>query len=525
MFRRAKRPVLFASLALALGGSAFFSCTAADDTGDPGVCTPQTAKAAPATEWIGFHTEVPLVFSEFHALASGLFGAEAKAGKFVVDREITPGVFLTASAETTTPDQARLTLAFDDDNTPRRPVAVAPTSFAVGGVFIAAVDAAIAKMQADNAAEPGSGETFFLEYRVASAQGGKLSFGVRGEAGVYTLVVDVTSPRTGLEKDKIGKAIDEFSPTDSVAGTVWFHLSKDDFDFFTAHAYGQGATSKQNFKDFKLLPHDWLRLTVEPHLDEKFVDVGFEVMSTDGKRIPVAKAPASILAGDAFRSLVLRNVATMDAQEKAKAGSSTPWRVPFYYDHPDGGGVVQVIAEGKAGSFAIAYSIESPQSTLKDVPFVPYQDVVILPPDPSETASCEKLGDPTITLAAKGTLNIEFSASDTIKNSTALMGPLVGTIYCDVFHKKDVELSGPVANATVLESFSVPMADLEGKTPPSYTTIELFAGEYQVLCAQDLDNDGTASFHDPVTLPIGGYTVACNKNPVTVEFAILNPLK
>jgi hypothetical protein len=53
--------------------------------------------------------------------------------------------------------------------------------------------------------------------------------------------------------------------------------------------------------------------------------------------------------------------------------------------------------------------------------------------------------------------------------------------------------------------------------------MELFAGDYQVLCAQDLDASGGASKGDPVTLPIGSYAVACNKNPVTVEFSILNP--
>ena len=52
----------------------------------------------------------------------------------------------------------------------------------------------------------------------------------------------------------------------------------------------------------------------------------------------------------------------------------------------------------------------------------------------------------------------------------------------------------------------------------------MYAGEYQILCAQDLDASGGASKGDPVTLPIGGYTAACNRNPVTVEFAILDPL-
>ena len=34
---------------------------------------------------------------------------------------------------------------------------------------------------------------------------------------------------------------------------------------------------------------------------------------------------------------------TMLAQEQAKAGSSTPWQVPFYYNDPNGGGVVHTV--------------------------------------------------------------------------------------------------------------------------------------------------------------------------------------
>jgi hypothetical protein len=523
MWRRLARPVAYLFSAAAIGGAAFVSCTSDDMTGTGGGTTTATVKPAVATEWVGFHAEAPLQASDFHALAAGLFGDDAKAGKLLSDKQIATGVYVSASADSSTPDQTRLTFAFDDGNTPRRVVAVAPASYAVGGVFIATVDAALAKMTADAAKDPASAEAFFLEYRVASAQGGKLSFGVRGNQGVYTLVVDVTSPHTGLAKDTIGKPVDDFGPYDTVAGTVWFHLSKDDFDFFSDHAYGAGATGKQNFKDFKLVPHDWLRLTVDPHLDQQFVNVGFEVITLDGKRVPVCKAPASILAGDTFQKLVNRYVDNMREQEKAKPGSSLPWQVPFYYDNPDGGGVVQVIAQGAAGSFQIAYAIESPRNPLKEVPFVPYQPVTITPPDPNATASCEKLGDPTIMLAPKGTLNITFNASDTVLKSPDLMGPLKGTIYCDVYHSDDVDITGPHDGAVALQSFTVPNADLMAATPPTFVTDELFAGDYQVLCAQDLDGDGQASHGDPVTLPIGGYTVACNKNPVIVQFAILDP--
>lgn len=492
------------------------------ETGGAGGGDGLVGQSVQPSEWVGFHTEIPMTPDQLHHLASGLFGPDAQGGALLGETEIAPKIFLSAAADPSTPDQTQITIAFDDgDRDQRRKLAVAPASFAIGNAFVTTIDAALAKMQADNADKSGQGEMFLLEHRIFSSYGGKLSFGVKGDGGVYSLVLDVTSPRTSLVPATLGAAADPTGPYDTIAGTVYFHMSYDDFDFFTNHAYGAGAESKQNFKDFALIPHDWLRLTVEPHLDQKFVDVGFEVLALDGSRLPVAKAPASVPAGDTFQKLVLRNMSTMTDQEGTKKGSSTPWSSPFYYDDPAGGGVVQVIAQGNLGVFTVAYSIESPQHPLHDVELVQYDKVKIAAPDPSETASCEQLGDPNITLAPQGTLNITFSASSTVSTSPDLKVPLVGDIYCALYHASDVNVGGPILNAMEISDFTLPMADLTKS--PTYTTQVLIAGDYQVLCAQDLDHSGGASKGDPVTLPIGAYTVACNENPVTVEFALLDP--
>jgi hypothetical protein len=482
--------------------------------------------SVPPVEWVGYHTEVPLDPSTFHALAAGLMGTDAQAGNFVPETEITTNVFIKSEAEPTTPNQARLTISYDDgEGNSRRVLAVAPASFAVGTVFVTTVNAALAKMQADNGGPmaKGQGESYYLEYRVHSAQGGQLSFGVKGNGGAYSLVLDVTSPHTSLLPASLGQAADTFGPYDSVAGTVNFHMSKDDFDFFVGHAYGAGATSKQNFTDFALVPHDWLRLTVTPHLDMNFVDVHFDVLGLDGSRTKVSEAPASVMAGGTFQTLVDRNMTTMLAQEKKMAGSSTAWTTPFYYDNPDGGGVVQVIAQGTQGIFSVAYSVESPHNPLMDVPFVAYVPVTIPPPDPNQNAACNMMGDPNMVLAPKGSLNITFSAADTVINSPDLKGPLVGTIYCSVFHASDVNIEGPIAGAMSLQDFNLPMANLQAMPPLTFVTNEVYAGDYQVLCFQDLDGDGNPTKGDPVTLPIGSYPVECNTNPAPVQFAILDP--
>ncbi|HUJ62759.1 MAG TPA: hypothetical protein VLX92_29860 [Kofleriaceae bacterium] len=484
---------------------------------------PTDASAPPPTtstssEWVGFHEEVPLQPGDFHALASGLFGSDAQAGNFV-SKDIAKGLTISAAADPTTPGQSRVTFAFDDGGTPRT-LAVVPASYQVGSLYVSTVDTALATMIADEAKQPGSGESFFLEYRVTSAMGGNLSFGVRAGGGVYTLVIDISSPRTSLQPGQIGQPAASTGPSDSIAGTVNFHLSKDEFDYFSDHAYGEGATGSQNFSDFALVPHTWLRLTVTPHVPDGFIDVAFEVLLPDGTRIPIAKAPASINAGDAFRALVDRNLETMAEQEAAAKGSSTPWSVPFYYDQPTGGGTVEVLAEGALGVAQVAYLVQTPVHPIVDVPFLPWKQITLPPPD---TTTCNQLGDPSITLAMQGTFNMTFTASTVIQQDP--MGPLTGTIYCSIYHASDVDVTGPKQDAISVQDFTVPNADLTATPAPSFVSNVLLDGDYQILCFQDRLGTGTGNpaMNDPVTLPVGSFPIACNKNPVDVEFAILDP--
>jgi hypothetical protein len=477
---------------------------------------PPSSTSSTSSEWVGFHEEVPLQPSAFHALASGLFGSDAQAGNFTSD-SIANGLTISAVADPSTPAQSRITFAFDDGGTPRT-LAVVPASYQVGAVFVSTIDVALATMQADEAQQPGSGESFFIQYQVSSAMGGNLSFGVRAGGGVYTLVIDISSPHTSLQTGQLGQAASNAGPYDSIVGTVNFHLTKDEFDYFVDHAYGDGATGNQNFSDFALVPHDWLRLTVTPHVTDGYINVDFQVLLADGTRIDLANAPASINAGDAFRALVDRNMETMLEQETAAKGSSTPWSAPFYYDQPTGGGTVEVLAQGALGVFQIAYAVQSPQHALVDVPFLPWKQVTLPAPD---ATTCDQLGDPNITLAMQGTFNMTFSASSVIQNNP--MGPLTGTIYCSIYHASDVDVSGPKPDAISVQDFTVASADLLATPAPSFVSNVLLDGDYQILCFQDRLGTGNVAMNDPVTLPIGSFPIACNENPVDVEFALLDP--
>jgi hypothetical protein len=475
-----------------------------------------------SVEWVSFHTEVPFAASDFHALVSGLIGSSAQSGTFVAKQEISPGVYIGAAADPTTPEQSRITVSFDDGTPTPRKIALVPASFSTGGVYLTTIDTAIATMQSEEAQQKGSSESFLLQYQVNSSMGGTFSFGVHGVTGTFTLVIDVSSPTTNLAVGKIGTPALSAAPYDTITGTVWFGLSQDDFDYFVDHAYGADATAGQNFNDFALEPHKWLRLTVTPHLNQKYVNVSFAVLASDGTRLPFAAAPASVLAGSLFQALVDRNMTTMTNQEAAKAGSSTPWTTPFYYDDPSGGGVVQVIAQGQTGAFTIAYAVTAPNHTIKDVPFLPYEPVIIKPADPNASLACDKLGNKGIVPAPEGAFEVTFTASSVITNGPGGKN-LKGDLECSVFNAADVTIDGPNPNAQPLQNFTVPNANLNSPTAPTFLTNVFPDGKYQILCFQDLKHDGNADPGDPVTLPIGSVSIACNLNPVTVQFALLDP--
>jgi len=481
-------------------------------TTTPTSTTDSTGESTESVEWVSFHTEVPFKASDFHALVAGLFATDAQAGKFIDKREISPGLYLTSVADPSTPEQSRVSLTFDDGTSTGRTLALVPASFDVGNTFLTTIDAAIQTMQSEEAQSAGSSESYLLQYQVTSPKGGTFSFGVRGVLGVFTLVLDVASPTTNLAVGKIGTAATSDKPYDSIAGTVFFQ-----------HAYGTAAAVGQNFVDFELVPHNWLRLTVTPHLTDKYVNVGFKILTNDGTRIPIAQAPASVLAGATFQALVDRSMATMNTQEAAKPGSSSPFSIPFYYNDPSGGGVVQVIVNGTQGIYVVDYAVQSPRHTLTDVPFNAYKEVSFTPPDAGATAACDKLGNPGIVLASSGAFDITFSVSSVIQSSATV--PLVGDIYCSTYKSADVTVAGPNNGAVALQNFVVKDASFEKGAPaPHYLTGDLPDGTYQILCGQDLThNGGNIGFGVPVTLPIGSLTLACNLNPIGIQFALLDP--
>lgn len=480
-------------------------------------------------EFVGLQVERPVTDAEFADLAGRIFGDAAARGERVTGLELQPGIFLTVDADPRTTDQVILTMQLEaPGETTRRTVLRVPASFQYGRVFIDAVRAALAEANGRFARDPSDTEPFQIEYRSTSARGGHLSLIVFWEAGRARLAFHTENPRTSLQRGSINRQAFDGEPFESIAGTVNFHLSRDQFAFFTTRAYGITSGAAQNFRDFQLVPHNWLRITVDPRLQDQVVDVGFEVVTLDGRRVPLARAPASYIAGDQFQQTCFRLMDNMIAQEARQAGSSTPFSSPFYYDDPNGGGVVSVIISGRGGSFSAAYAVESPVRRLRDVEFVPYTSTLQIPDMlPVVRNSCSDLGSRD---ALSGRFRVKFNASSTVRASRNLDGPLRGNVWGDVYRASDVTITGPRDGAQAVASFHYENVDITDAANLREYEIpaDLPAGTYQLLGFMDIDGNATAmspgpDVNDPVTIPIGSYPLQCAVQPITMEFALLLP--
>lgn len=496
-------------------------------------CDEQSGSLRPEArpvEFTSFSVQNRTTAAAFETFADGLFGDAARAGDGHPRLALSPGFLLSVEEDPRTAEQLIIAIEATPpqtaDSTEPRLVTKVPASFQLGGVWVEGVRAALARSDALQAEGETDLSPWNLDFRARSANGGALLVQVAMEAdGGYWLRVENENPHTSLAPGQVNQPALAGTPYETVGGTVWFDIERDTFDFFASRAYGVSAGADQNFRDFKLLPHDWLRITVTPQYSIEMVDVAFEVVTTEGDRVNLARAPASYVAGEQFHNNVLRMLDDMSAAEAAEPGSSGRFRSVFDYEDPEGGGIVRVVVLGEGGRARVAYEVVSPAAFLEDVEFVPLLGTVELPEDVSPESACaeDERSD-------EGRFLVTFAASSTVANNPNLKAPLVGDIVGSVFRAEDVTITGPNDGAEAVASFQ--FEDVDVRDPDQLRQyeipVDLPAGDYQVLGFMDIDDNKDPDAPkpdtgDPVFIPVGGYTLECPLQGVVVELAITLP--
>ncbi len=137
-------------------------------------------------------------------------------------------------------------------------------------------------------------------------------------------------------------------------------------------------------------------------------------------------------------------------------------------------------------------------------------------------------GDVGSIAADEGQFELTFDASAGIRGDERLEGELAGIVRGAVYRAEDVMLTGPVEGAEELISFEFEIDIRDGADGPFRLQDSLPAGDYQVLGYLDSDQNYDAANPgpdelDPVFIPVRAKTLACEVQPITLEFAVLRP--
>jgi hypothetical protein len=380
-------------------------------------------------------------------------------------------------------------------------VASVPVSQAMGQRFTLIAESAWERMNAylgQDDADPN--REMNIDITAHSDTGGRIILRILGVGSSLRLVHEVRGPHLLIGDQNHGEPALAIGEWTRVGMSVGFVVRKDQLNFFVDKAYGRGQAEGQKFDHFILAPpHDWLNVTVTPWFGlVPAVKVGFEAVLEDGSRIPYASAPASDVMGAQFIEVTNGAMTAMTEQERAEAGSSTPFVLPYFYDDPEGG-VVQIRVVGKDGVFVIYYDLMSaPLPNGEPVPEVQVGEIE---------------GDGGTGYGGVGKLNVTFEASELVQESEYLDAELQCEIWANVFRSEDVLVTGPIEGAEALANIHVESADLRGgiRSIPVITE-NIPAVRVKILGFCDVDGNADPDAPgpedgDPVTVPFTEFQV------------------
>jgi hypothetical protein len=270
------------------------------------------------------------------------------------------GLYVTATLQ-----RSDIILKFEldrSDTKQRYTVAEIAISADLGSKFFEFTKAALASAESIFAAEQFA-QPWEIDLAAESDSGGQVTLKAAGDATAhFTLSWEIASPRRPLDSFVVPTAFGSKKPgSEHINVVVHFPTSLEQFQFLSTIYVGGVA---QRFQDLPLHPHTWLHLTVTNGSTDRYVNVHFDAITTEGQRLFIAEAPASTDVGGRFLNETLTRMQEMLSQEAAKPGSSGKWRTEFYYDTPDDG-VVVVAVTGERGLFDVAYELQTPTQAVK----------------------------------------------------------------------------------------------------------------------------------------------------------------
>ncbi len=261
-------------------------------------------------------------------------------------------------------------------------------------------------------------------------------------------------------------------------------------------------------------PHVWYDMCIRADNVELPVSVDVDLLTRDGRRLPIARSPGGLRTAMLWISGLDRVAAALSADTGVEVPASA-----FDYRDPEVQGGAIFTASAEDGQVVFDHRSITPPSTLPDL--APVTRPVPRPLAPAPDDPCADAGSVS---APAGTLVIDARLDAQLVEYVNLTPPVAGAVRASIYHAEDVSITGPSADAVALDTFAIEGVALGTEAPEGrHVSPTLPAGTYMVLGFFDVDGDADLADPqpiqgEPVTLPLRRIELRCAEQPFTMVF-------
>lgn len=359
---------------------------------------------------------------------------------------------------------------------------------------------------------------FEARYAVESPNGGTLRFTV----SIGRFEAHLVSAPTSLIPETIYLPLMAADAQEVVSARIRFGLDYLTFRRLILSAFDPAASNAglegcSELSEFGAnAPHVWYDLCVRAQDLALPAIVEADLVTRDGRRVPIARSPAGIRTAKLWLSAVDRLAAARKSDGVTTVALPT---ATFDYRDPavQGGSVFTASVEG--GEVVFDHRSLTPPTSLPDVDPVERPATTTAPPLPDDP--CTPNGS---TLASAGRLVIDALLDAQLADHGGFDLPLSGTARASIYRADQVTIVGPNADAEALDTFALADLALDTTTPAGrHVSVELPAGRYMVLGFFDVGSDADPGdpqpvAGEPVTLPLRAVDLKCAEQPATLLF-------
>lgn len=370
-----------------------------------------------------------------------------------------------------------------------------------------------------------AGGTVRFEYACSASPSGEL---------IQSMKVGAATPPTGTDRGRTNTPATAGVAYSQLTVEITTNTSRDEFEYFANRAVGRGGAPVPAIEDFEIPSHPWLHVSIGSNVTDQSITTTLQGVSRDGVRYELGRATSTVADSIRFVDSTLNLVDSAltgfppAAPDAVSGDVETPaWTAPFTATdtaQPAGATAATLQATLSAGvgpDLELTLRGSTIYDLLDDVEYTASSTDAEFEPAPQSPTACGELGSID---AGGGRFVLTFALAPGL--AKALSGvDIIGTVYGAQYEGADVVGGQPRPGAAALGVFAINDVNLtSGTSDPNPLESLGSAGPYQFFGFLDANGNANptnpqADAGDLVLRPISPYTLRCDEQPISLEFA------